>query len=121
MSIRIHPGATAQLRGAMQRVLAEVAFRVEAQAKANAPVDTGFLRNTIQTIAPGQEGAAARAETAHGRTYAAAATRGAQPDEAVVVCHAEYAYWVERRTPFLVPAAQAVADAVGAIVSRHRV
>ena len=104
----------------MQQVLAEVAFQVEAKAKENAPVDTGFLRATIQTITPGENGAAARAETHAGRVYAAPATRAARDDEALVVCHADYAYWVERRTPFLLPAAQAVAADVGAIVQRHR-
>lgn len=125
MSITIHPGATAQLQRAMQQVLAEVAFQVEAKAKENAPVDTGFLRATIQTITPGENGAAARAELRTGRSgqerlHTAADTRAARDDEALVVCHADYAYWVERRTPFLLPAAQAVAADVGAIVQRHR-
>ena len=121
MSITIHPGVTALLQRAMQQVLTEVAFRVEANAKIAAPVDTGFLRNTIQTITPGQAGAAARSEPHGGRVYAAPATRAARADEALVVCHADYAYWVERRTPSLLPAAQEVAAEVGAIVQRHRV
>lgn len=121
MSITIHPEATAQLRGAMQRILAEIAFRVEAEAKATAPVDTGFLQTTIQAIPPGQAGAEARMEPHDGRVYEAPATRGARDDEALVVCHAAYAYWVERQTPFLLPAAQAVAAELDAMVQRHTV
>ncbi len=128
MSITLRPGTTAELHAAMQRVLAAIAFEVEAKAKNAAPVDTGFLRASIQTIAPGQVGVAARAETLRGRfsggedrLYSAVATRGAQDNEALVVAHADYAYWVERRKPFLLPAAQAVAADIGAIVSRHRV
>jgi len=127
LSITIHPGATALLQRAMQQVLAEVAFQVEAKAKENATpfVDTGFLRSSIQTITPGEDGIAGRAELHTGRSgqerlYTAADTRAARDDEALVVCHADYAYWVERRTPFLLPAAQAVAADVGAIVQRHR-
>ena len=120
MSVTIHPQAQAQIRATMRQVLAEIAFAVEAEAKHAAPVDTGFLRATIQAIPPAAAGTAAHTEARADRTYTAAASRGAGADEALVVVAAAYAYWVETRTPFLVPAALAVAAEVGAIVRRHR-
>lgn len=121
MSVTIHPAARAAVRGAMQRVLAEIAFRVEAHAKNAAPVDTGFLRASIHAIVPSTPGVAATVEQHAGRSYTSADTRAARGDEALVVCAAAYAYWVERRTPFLLPAALAVATDVGAIVKEQRV
>lgn len=42
-----------------------IAFRIEAGAKAKAPVDTGALRNSIYTVCGGQDGYAKASSDAH--------------------------------------------------------
>lgn len=82
------PKITARSRAELKRLVRRTALSIEAQAKISAPVDTGFLRNSIST---------------------------SFPDEltGVVSVGAEYGIYVEMGTvrtaaqPYLLPAAEA--------------
>jgi HK97 gp10 family phage protein len=80
------PRIASRLDKALSNLLKKAAFSIEAKAKDLAPVDTGVLRNSIQTKIEG-------------------------PTKATVGTHIEYAGYVEGGTrhqkgqPFLTPAA----------------
>lgn len=79
-----------ELRKTLSNAVRVAAFQLEARAKVNAPVDTGFLRNSIQaTVEPG----ALEAEVAAGAQYAV---------------HVEYGTGNASAQPFMTPAADAV-------------
>lgn len=113
------PGLQRTLRQELAGVVREMAFAIEAQAKQNAPVDTGFLRESIYTVT-------ARGRGGRYRQAAKRAGKRAQRDilpevpnvtselEAVVTAGAAYGGYVEEGTsrmaaqPYLKPAAEAV-------------
>jgi len=107
----------AQLGANVQRVIASLAFDIEAGAKQAAPVDTSALRNSIYTNVAGN----------NGYSQASGAARGARPDVqtepipqpsgkiiATVGACVEYAEHVElggshsAAQPYLLPACEAV-------------
>lgn len=84
-------------RAALRRGLAAAAFLVEGAAKVKAPVDTGFLRNSIQTVSVTDR-------------------------EAVVAAGAEYAIYQEMGTrfmqaqPFMRPALESNRARIAALI-----
>lgn len=83
------PKLRAALRPRASQIIRKAAFDIEAGAKTTVPVDTGNLKNSIQTHMDGDI-------------------------QATVAAHAEYAIYVEMGTyrmaarPYLVPALEAV-------------
>jgi hypothetical protein len=104
--------------GASDEILTKLAFEVEAVAKPGAPVDIGFMRNAIYTVAPEH----------NGRQAAEAEARGANPDaaiapelhiaehEATVHGAAEYTIYQEQRGGFLYRALEAAQKVAGGII-----
>jgi HK97 gp10 family phage protein len=107
------PQSAAALHHAISQVVRKIAFDVQASAQANAPVDTGFLRNSIYTVT--SEGS--------GRAQVGAPTKAdsylfpeiaAPPDDttAYVAIGANYGEFVEMGTrytpaqPFVTPAVE---------------
>lgn len=128
MSIRVEvqknniPALTGALRQELGKVVRETAFQIEAEAKQNAPVDTGFLRASIHTVtARGQGGQYRAAQEATGKITV---DRQMLPEvenvtselEAIVAVGAEYGPHVEFGTvdqaaqPFLTPAVEAARE-----------
>ena len=50
------PEFAAQLEETVSKVVRKTAFDIQALAQANAPVDTGFLKNSIYTVMEGHSG-----------------------------------------------------------------
>ena len=122
------------LWGRGQRLVDRTAFAVEREAKLRAPVDTGFLRNSIYTVTTSTSGydeALRVAERLEARRHAGQRrdragrwvdvagemleeTRGPGFLAAIVAVGAEYGVWVEYGTarqaaqPYLEPAIEAV-------------
>jgi HK97 gp10 family phage protein len=139
-----------ELRGALRReasaAVRKAAYDIEAAAKQAAPVDTGFLRNSIYTVtSQGSRygGAQARAENRRSEKYAGTRRSrrlgkrvsvggrmlpevdGPASDlDAIVAVGAGYGAYVELGTsrmagrPFLGPAAEAVRPAFEAAMRR---
>lgn len=105
-----------QVEGATDELLTQLAFYVEGEAKVNAPVDTGFMRNAIYTIAPGtnnRDEAQANAEAVAERYLAP--LPDLKPHEAAVHAAAEYTIFQEMIQSFLYRAlekARAVAPGI---------
>lgn len=105
------------IRPACAKVVKKVAFDIQAHAQANAPVDTGFLRNSIYTV------------TSEGSTYQGGAKALPEiphpPDEltAYAAVGAEYGAYVEYGTrymagqPFWEPAVESVRPGFDAAMS----
>lgn len=89
------PQTVARTRQELSALVRKAAFQVEAGAKLRAPVDTGFLRSSIQTAFEGDL-------------------------TAVVFVGAEYGVYVEfgttrqRAQPYLQPALEEVSRSIGA-------
>ena len=116
------PGLQRSLRNDLAFIVREMAFAIEAQAKANAPVDTGFLRESIYAVtARGRGGryrrAAARAERRADRTLLPEVPNAEAELQASVQVAAPYGGFVEYGTsrmsaqPYLKPAADLVQSA----------
>lgn len=90
------------VEGATDELLTQLAFYVEGEAKVNAPVDTGFLRNAIYTIAPGRNNRdeAQATASALAERYLAPLP-DLQPHEAAVHAAAEYTIYQEMVRSFL--------------------
>jgi HK97 gp10 family phage protein len=92
----------AQIQKALSAAIRSAAFAIEARAKLSCPVDTGTLRNSIQTDTGGKR-YSNRTAVGSGLTSA--------PLKATVGSSVEYAGYVEHGTrhqkgkPFLTPAA----------------
>jgi hypothetical protein len=105
--------------GATDELLAELAFEGEGLAKPGAPVDTGFMRNALYGIAPGQshrgEAVAAARATAD-REIAPAPQVG--DHEAAIHGAAEYTIYQETRVGFMYRALQGLAAIAPGIIQR---
>lgn len=103
-----------------EEALLALAFQVEAEAKVNAPVDTGFLRNS--SYVAGGDTNTFRSQSANGRNTVNRA-EPSPPNGAVVGFGADYSIFVESRQPFLYPAAQQVMQqaegTIAAVGRRH--
>lgn len=121
------PELAAALRDAVSQAVRKAAFDIQKTAAENAPVDTGFLKNSIYTV------------TSTASTYGQGASSGDGPPgnslleevapptsstEAVVAVGANYGVYVELGTahapaqPYLIPAAEAEAPKLTAALSR---
>jgi len=93
---------TAMVDDAADLIIERIAFYVEGAAKTRAPVDTGFMRNAIYTIAPGGSGrsqATAQAKSVANREVAPSPSVGEH--EAAVHAAAGYTIYQENRVGFL--------------------
>lgn len=97
-----------------------LAFRIEAEAKANAPVDTGFHRNAIYTITRyGAEGPPDADDVDAQKKQLLAPTPGLPRDVlAGVHAAASYAIFAEFAQPHLYPAAERVAKIAGGVIKQ---
>lgn len=97
------------LPGNTEQAIRAVGFAVEAHAKANAPVDTGALQNSIYTVTARHDGYPA--VDTDGERVRLPSPRG---DEGFVGPSVEYGLYVETGTrytsaqPYLMPAVRAV-------------
>lgn len=113
-----------RVEGATDELLAQLAFYIEGEAKVNAPVDTGFMRNAIYSITPtGDTRTAAQgiASAAADRPMAPQPPVGAH--EAAVHGAAEYTIYQEMVRSFLYDAlekAQQVAPGIIQEVGREK-
>lgn len=87
----------------------QAAGHAVANVNQNGTIDTGFMINTIGPILVGESGPAAREATLPSVKTGEEVTRRsvAGPtigeDESAVYCGADYAYFVERKAPFMGP------------------
>lgn len=101
---------------ASDEFLKALALQITGEAKVDAPVDTGFLRNSDYVIAPGmntftpQDGPDGRS------TVHSAPSVGDK--EAVAGFAADYAIYVEMDHPFLYPALLRVQRQAGGIIEQ---
>lgn len=109
----------ALINDAQERVLDEMAFATEAQAKINIrdndQIDTGFMLNSVYTLSSRRDG--------HGRAMAESMMRAPRElapkpavkhGEAAVTVGARYAVYQEMKKSFLYRAVEAVAKQFGA-------
>ena len=99
-------------------LIRKLAFDIQAHAQVEAPVDTGFLKNSIYTITSRGSGHEIAQAVASG--YAPdrimAPSPGLEGADAAVVAGASYAFWVEiKHRPYLYPAVETVARKAGNI------
>jgi HK97 gp10 family phage protein len=131
------PKALRRLQPAMAKAVAVIAAEVQAEASQNAPIDTGFLRNSIRMQLFGQDGSPAAYPS--GPVYSRARKKMVtikpvsiepyQPPrhelEAIVAVGAHYGIYVELGTdrmgaqPYLLPAVEAVRPKVQKIVEHY--
>lgn len=102
---------------ATDELVSRIAFQVEGEAKPNAPVDTGFMRNAIYAITPlGNRRAAAVAEARAVGDGVLAGQPALEEREAAVHGAAEYTIFQELRVGFLYGALERVAGQVGGMI-----
>jgi len=104
---------------ANDEILAELAFEGEGLAKVNASVDTGFMRNAIYGLAPGQShrGAAlAEARAVAERELAGMPVIGEH--EAAIHGAAEYTAYQEARIGFMYRALKQLTQITPSVIRR---
>lgn len=106
--------------GATDEALAQLAFQGEGIAKVNAPVDTGFMRNAIYGLAPGQSHRGAA--IAEARAVDSEKELAGAPDlgehEAGIHAAAEYSIYQETRVGYLYRALQALIGIMPGVIQR---
>jgi hypothetical protein len=103
---------------AMESLLA-IAHQLIAEAKVDAPVETGFMRNSGYVVGAGDNTFIAQRDTANGRDYATVDNPPPVADNEVVAGFAaDYTIHVEERHPFIYPALVRVAQQVAGIVQK---
>jgi len=115
-----------KLGQATDEIVRKVAFDIQAEAQSNAPVDTGFLKNSIYTVTGGASGYGAANQSGEYTNGAGQNTkrvlapeRGLDRDVGALICAgASYALFVELKQPFLYPAAKKIVDTVGGTIRR---
>jgi len=111
-----------QLKEATAEMLDAAAHLIETEAKINAAVDTGFMRNSIYVVTPisntyGKTDASGSFQSKKEKRQVErrlAPQANAPEDGAVVVVGAEYAIYEEMHRAFLYPALEKVASSKGA-------
>lgn len=103
----------AKVADASAEFLLAMGFQVEAEAKVNAPVDTGFLRNSSYVNGAGQNTFTPRQD---GDRETVSSIPTPADGEVVVGFAADYAVYVEAEQPFLYPALQRVASQANGII-----
>ena len=108
------PELAAKLEKAVDAAARKAAFDIQAKAQAMAPVDTGFLKNSIYTITDKGSTYGNIAEPGEGAEALPEVAKPAKPVRAVVAVAANYGVYVEYGTvhgpaqPYLRPAAEKV-------------
>ena len=104
-----------KLKDATAEMIDKAAFLIEGQAKINAPVDTGFMRNSIYVVTPKSNTySAAKGSARSARNDRDVAPQANPPENgAVVAVGAEYAIYQEMQQAFLYPALESVAASKG--------
>jgi len=107
----------ARVRGAQRQFIQAVAFQIEAQTKVNIvqndQVDTGFMLNSVYTVAGDANGHAAAASAAAAKNTDAVMAPPRLPADdmsAIVGVGASYALYQEERHSFLLAAIRTVAN-----------
>jgi hypothetical protein len=97
--------------GATEKALGAIAHQIEGEAKVRARVDTGFMRNAVYVVEQEGDNYTQRRMEATLRADYDMAPRRELPDDvaAAVVAGADYSIYQEVQSPFLLPAAEAVA------------
>lgn len=114
------------MRDALDEILTEGAFHVEAYAKPDAPVDTGFMRNAIYTI-PANDNPSKRSETDPDGEYTSKKTgvksiriKASEPPKekhvAMVHAAAVYTIYQEMKESFVYDALKKVKSEIGGII-----
>ena len=116
-----------RVKGANREILTRLALQGEQLAKeniqANDQIDTGFMMNTVYSVAPGSGASPTWAPGQYldknGRTVMrqAGAPVSVGPDEAAVGCVAEYAIHQEMANSFLYRALEQLVAESGGIIS----
>lgn len=102
------------LEGATREGLLTLGYQLEGEIKVGAPVDTGFMRNTVYVHS--SEVSTFQAQSRDG--YETTSAPPAVDDDTVIVgVAADYAIYVESTQPFVYPALQRVAQVAGATVA----
>lgn len=104
----------AAVKDAEQEFLLALAFQVEAEAKVNAPVDTGFMRNSSYVVGAGQNTFVPRHDGDKETTPSPATPQDDQ--EVVIGFAADYTIYVESTQPFIYPALQSVVAQAGGTI-----
>lgn len=99
------------VEGASDEIISKLAFLVEGEAKAAAPVDTGFMRNAIYAITPEGSGSA----SSQGDRVAAPAPAVGE-HEAAVHGAAEYTVYQEMRVGFMYQALEKAARQAPSVI-----
>ena len=105
------------VEGASDEILTALALYIEGEAKVNAPVDTGFMRNAIYTIAPDESGrgqAQAAAQAVADRSMVSQPPVGEH--QAAVHAAAEYTIYQEIKRGFLYGALEKAKKEAGGII-----
>lgn len=109
------PEVTAYIHERIEVACAKIAFDIEAHAKQNAPVHTGFLRAAIQAEPAEAAGIGSDLQSSGAsNAQITAATSGISSHHWVVVSYAEYSAYQELGTykmaaqPYMIPAAESV-------------
>lgn len=129
INLRIDEAAAA-LNTSRRDIFTRLAQQGEAHAKANmehnGTIDTGFAINSIIGLGPGassQGGASTTAKDKKGRTVRreSVATPDVDDDSAAVAVGANYAIWIELRSPFLGPISDQLKNDLDSIVAANKV
>lgn len=104
-------------------LLTAAGFQIEGLAKANIvandQIDTGFMLNSVYSVAPGKDSYSAALSAAQARNPAAVmGPRQQPPDEktAVVAVGASYAVYDEKRNSFLYRAVEQFVKMAGGVI-----
>lgn len=107
------PELAAKLEETVSKVVRKTAFDIQAMAAAAAPVDTGFLKNSIYVVTGDGESTYGRAQEPSGsQQLLPEVDHPAKKTEAIVAVGAEYGLYVEYGSvhgpaqPYLTPAAE---------------
>ena len=106
------------IEGASDEILTKAAFMVEAEAKKDAPVDTGFMRNAIYAITPlANRRAQAEAEAQSAARRPLAGSPAVQKHEAAVHGAAEYTIHQDMKRSFMYHALETAARQFNGIIA----
>jgi len=108
---------------ANRQMLLAIAHQIEAEAKPNAEVDTGFMRNSSYVAGAGENTFAAKEQTVTDkrgrkgkRKTAPSAATPSDDNEVIIGFAADYTIYREVIHPFVYPAAQRVAEQAQGII-----
>lgn len=110
-----------KLKAAKAEMVDAAAFAMEGEAKAGAPVDTGFMRNSGYVVTPKSNTYGQSASSGKSSSQILAPPASPPAEGAVLGFAARYTMYVEDDQPFIYPAVEKVAGAYeGRIVAAGR-